>query len=96
MRYLAFTHNYISRESGNQTNTCLVSHAISSFSYSVFSCFVPDKIRINPYAWRHCKKKEEEECQIVIFFTSRGAYVNLRYIAMLYDWKSAVEHDGYV
>ena len=30
------------------------------------------------------------------FFTSRGAYVNLRYIAMLYsfDWKSAVEHDG--
>ena len=32
------------------------------------------------------------------FFTSCGAYVNLRYIAMLYihifDWKSAVEHDG--
>ena len=28
------------------------------------------------------------------FFTSRGAYVNLRYIVMLFDWKSAVEHDG--
>ena len=30
------------------------------------------------------KKKKEDECQIVIFFTSLGAYVNLRYIAMLY------------
>ena len=30
------------------------------------------------------------------FFTSRGVYVKLRYIAMLYsfDWKSAIEHDG--
>ena len=40
--------------------------------------------------------EEEEECQITIF--SRGAYLNLRYIAMLYihsfDWKSAVEHDN--
>ena len=29
------------------------------------------------------------------FFTSRGAYVNLRYdVIHLFDWKSAVEHDG--
>ena len=28
------------------------------------------------------------------FFTSRSAYVKLRYITMLFDWKSAVEHDG--
>ena len=32
------------------------------------------------------------------FFTLRGAYVKLRYIAILYvhsfDWKSAVKHDG--
>ena len=32
---------------------------------------------------------------MAIFFTSRGAYVNLRYdIIHLFDWKSAVEHDG--
>ena len=30
--------------------------------------------------------KKEEECQIAIFFTSRGAYVNLRYMAMLYTY----------
>ena len=32
------------------------------------------------------------------FFTSRGAYVNLRYsysdVIHSFDWKSAVEHDG--
>ena len=29
------------------------------------------------------------------FVTSRGAYVNLRYLAMLYThWKSAIQHDG--
>ena len=31
-------------------------------------------------------EEEEEECQIAIFLTSRGAYVNLRYIAMLYTY----------
>ena len=43
---------------------------------------------------RRRKKKKND------FFTSRGAYVNLRYIAMLYihsfDWKSVVDHDGCV
>ena len=46
------------------------------------------------------KKEEEEleeECQIGLF-TSRGAYITLCYIAILYihilDGKSAVEHDG--
>ena len=33
-----------------------------------------------------------------LFFTSRGEYVNLRYnysdVIHLFDWKSAVEHDG--
>ena len=33
---------------------------------------------------RHYRARSTEECQIAIFFTSRGAYVNLRYIAMLY------------
>ena len=37
------------------------------------------------------EEEEEEECQIAIF-SSRGAYVNLH----LFDWKSAVEHDGSV
>ena len=44
-------------------------------------------------------KKEEEERRRMPnsdFFTSRGAYVKLRYIVMLhtFDWKSAIEHDG--
>ena len=30
--------------------------------------------------------KKEEECQIMIFFTSRGAYVNCAIIAMLYTY----------
>ena len=33
------------------------------------------------------RRKKKEECQITIFFTSRGGYVK-------FDWKSAVEHDG--
>ena len=30
------------------------------------------------------------------FFTSRGEYVNVRYIAIIHSfhWKSAIEHDG--
>ena len=39
----------------------------------------------------------EEECQIAIFFTWRGAYVKLRYYSVAihsFDWKSAIEHDG--
>ena len=30
------------------------------------------------------EEEEEEEWQRAIFFTSRGAYVKLRYVAMLY------------
>ena len=33
---------------------------------------------------RRKMKKKEEECQIVIFLLRVGAYVKLRYIAMLY------------
>ena len=51
---------------------------------------------------RHYRARSTEERRRKMpnhdFFTSRDAYVNLRYIAMLYihsfDWKSAIEHDG--
>ena len=48
------------------------------------------------------KKEEEEEerrrMPITIFLTLRGAYVNCAIIYSnvihLFDWKSAIEHDG--
>ena len=44
---------------------------------------------------RRRKKKKNAKSR---FFTSRGVYVKLRYIALLaihsFDWKSAIEHDG--
>ena len=44
---------------------------------------------------RRRKKKKNAKSR---FFTSRGAYVKLRYIAMLYIhsfyWKSAIENDS--
>ena len=40
--------------------------------------------RVRSTEERRKKKKKEEECQIAIFFTSRGAYVNCAIIAMLY------------
>ena len=30
------------------------------------------------------RSRKDDECQIAIIFTSQGAYVNLRYIAILY------------
>ena len=55
--------------------------------------------KIRHYRGRSTGKKkedeeEEEKCQIAIFFTSRGAYVNLSDVIHLFHWKSAVEHDG--
>ena len=41
--------------------------------------------------FRSFRKKKNAKS---LFFTSRGAYVNLRYIAHLFDWESVVEHDG--
>ena len=48
-------------------------------------------------SYRTRSAEERRRMPNLDFFTSRGAYVKLRYIAMLYthcDWKSAIEHDG--
>ena len=42
----------------------------------------------------HYRARSAEERR---YFTSRGAYIKLRYIADVihsFDWKSAIEHDG--
>ena len=45
---------------------------------------------------RRIRKKKNAKSRF--FFTSRGVYVNLRYnysdVIHLFDWNSAVEHDG--
>ena len=54
--------------------------------------YVNERKNIQHYRARSSLKKEEEErrrkkkkeCQITIFFTSRSAYVKLRYVVMLY------------
>ena len=42
------------------------------------------------------KKKKEEECQIAIFYFARCVSKLALYsdVIHLFDWKSAIEHDG--
>ena len=49
--------------------------------------YVNELQKIRHYRARSTEEEDEkkkEECQIAIFFTSRGAYVNCAIIAMLY------------
>ena len=49
---------------------------------------------------RTIRRNKNKNAKQRFFFTSRGAYVNLRYnysdVIHSFDWKSAVEHDGSV
>ena len=60
--------------------------------------YVNERQKMRHYRARSAEeRRRKKECQIAIF-TLRGAYVNLRYISMLYihsfDCKSAIEHNG--
>ena len=53
--------------------------------------------RGRPTEERRRKEKKKKKNAKSRFLTSRGAYINLRYYSdfiHLFDWKSAVEHDG--
>ena len=45
---------------------------------------------------RRIRRKKEEECQIAIFYFARCVRKLALYsdVIHLFDWKSAVEHDG--
>ena len=59
--------------------------------------YVNERQTIKHYRARSTEERRKKKNAKSRFFTLRGAYVNLRYIAIfiyLFDWKSAVEHDG--
>ena len=51
--------------------------------------YVNKRQKIDTIALGLLKKEEEEEAKS-LFFTSSGAYVNLRYIAMLYIYTHSI------
>ena len=60
--------------------------------------YVNERQKIRHYRARSTEERRRKKKNAKSrFFTSRGAYVNLRYYSDVihsFDWKSAIEHDG--
>ena len=58
--------------------------------------YVNERQKIRHYHDRSAEKEEEEECQIVIFYFAWCVRKIALYsdVIYLFDWKSAIEHNG--